>query len=131
AIPQAAVGAIVRTKRVIAVGDPMQIQPIVNLPNGLVQAICRRFGVDPDKYSGPSASVQTLADEASAYCTEFATKEAQRSVGVPLLVHRRCTEPMFGISNSIAYAGLMVSAKSRGESKIREILGESKWLDVE
>jgi energy-coupling factor transporter ATP-binding protein EcfA2 len=50
------------------------------------------------------ASVQTLADAASAYASEFQTKVGSRSVGVPLLVHRRCSEPMFGVSNAIAYS---------------------------
>lgn len=30
-------------------------------------------------------------------------------VGCPLRVHRRCDEPIFSISNSIAYGGLMVN----------------------
>lgn len=111
ALPQAAVGAIMRTKRAVIVGDPIQIEPIVMLPNTLTDAICRQFAVDPEQYSAPHASVQTLADAASAYTTEFSTRFGSRTVGVPLLVHRRCSEPMFSISNKIAYFGSMVSAK--------------------
>jgi hypothetical protein len=131
ALPQATVGALLRTRRVVIVGDPMQIEPVVELPDTLTNAICRGFGVDPDRYAAPSASVQTLADGASTYASAFQTKVGSRSVGVPLLVHRRCSEPMFGISNAIAYSGMMVSAKSQNHSAIRDVLGFSKWIHVE
>jgi hypothetical protein len=131
ALPQAAVGALLRTRRAVIVGDPVQIEPVVVLPDTLTHAICRRFGVDPDHYAAPSASVQTLADAASAYTSEFQTKFGSRSVGVPLLVHRRCSEPMFSISNAIAYADMMVSAKSPKSSAIRDLLGPSRWIHVE
>jgi putative SOS response-associated peptidase YedK len=130
AVPQAAVGAIMRTKRAVIVGDPIQIEPIVMLPNTLTEAICRQFGVDPEQYSPPLASVQTLGDAVSTYTTEFSTKSGSRFVGVPLLVHRRCSEPMFSISNKIAYSGLMVSAKVENHSDVRGILGPSRWIDV-
>jgi hypothetical protein len=131
ALPQAAVGALLRTYRAVVVGDPVQIEPVVVLPETLTTALCRRFGVDPDRYAAPTASVQTLADAASAYTSEFQTRVGSRSVGVPLLVHRRCSEPMFGVSNAIAYSGLMVSAKSPKSAAIRDVLGPSCWIHVE
>lgn len=131
ALPQAAVGAILRTRRAVVVGDPVQIEPVVVLPDTLAHAVCRRFGVDPDAYAAPSASAQTLADAASSYASEFQASVGSRSVGVPLLVHRRCSEPMFGISNSIAYSGLMVSAKEPKPSAVRDVLGPSRWIHVE
>ena len=131
ALPQAAVGALLRTRRAVVVGDPVQIEPVVALPDTLTHAICRRFGVDPDHYSAPSASVQALADSVSSYTTEFQTHVGSRNVGVPLLVHRRCSEPMFSISNAIAYSGLMVSAKLPKPSTIRDVLGPSTWIHVE
>jgi len=88
AVPQAAIGAIMRTKRAVIVGDPIQIEPIVMLPNTLTDAICRQFGVDPEQYSAPYASVQTLADTASClhyripnqirepYCGRSATRSS-------------------------------------------------------
>jgi AAA domain len=130
--PQAAVGAIMRTKRAVIVGDPIQIEPVVTLPDTLCEAICSHFGVDPERYSAPRASVQTLGDAASAYITEFEMKfGGSRTVGVPLLVHRRCAEPMFSISNSVAYSGLMVFAKKDEKpSGIMQVLGPSQWIDV-
>jgi hypothetical protein len=130
ALPQAAVGALLRSKRAVIVGDPIQIQPVVTLPDTLVQTICRRFGIDPDVYAAPSASVQTLADAASNFAAEFETRDGSRTVGVPLLVHRRCSEPMFGIANRIAYTEQMVSAKGPRHSHIRDVLGASAWFHV-
>jgi hypothetical protein len=131
ALPQAAVGALMRTRRAVIVGDPVQIEPVVVLPDTLTHAICRHFGVDPNHHAAPTASVQTIADAASAYSSEFQAQTGSRSVGVPLLVHRRCSEPMFGVSNTIAYSGLMVSARSPKPSAIRDVLGPSTWIHVE
>jgi superfamily I DNA and/or RNA helicase len=131
ALPQAAVGALMRTKRAVAVGDPLQIEPVVELSDTLTKTICRRFGVDPDRFNAPEASVQTLADEATPYVAEFAGRYGSRTVGVPLLVHRRCAEPMFGISNAIAYERLMVNAKEPALSAVRELIGPSRWFNIQ
>lgn len=131
ALPQAAVGALMRTKRAIIVGDPIQIEPVVVLPDTLTQNICRRFGVDPDRFNAPEASSQTLADAATPYFAEFESKQGSRSVGVPLLVHRRCEDPMFAVANAIAYERLMVQAKKPAKSAIRDCLGNSAWIDIQ
>lgn len=131
ALPQAAVGALLRTKRAVVVGDPIQIEPVVVLPNSLTEAICKQFGIDPLIYNAPEASAQTLADSATAYYGSFETQFGTREVGVPLLVHRRCAEPMFSISNAVGYENLMVQAKADGASGIRDVLGPSRWIHVQ
>jgi hypothetical protein len=131
ALPQAAVGALMRTKRAVVVWDPLQIEPVVVLPDTLTDTICRRFGVDPDRFNAPAASVQTLADDATPYVAEFAGRQGSRTVGVPLLVHRRCAEPMFGISNAVAYERLMVNAKAPAPSTIRDLMGPSRWFSIQ
>lgn len=131
ALPQAAIGAIMRTKRAVVVGDPIQIEPIVTLSDTLTSSICKHFNVDPNLYNAPAASVQTLADAATPYNAEFLDKNGSRTVGVPLLVHRRCSDPMFSISNAIAYNRLMVNAKKPSSSTIRNLLGPSQWFDVQ
>jgi hypothetical protein len=131
ALPQAAVGAIIRSKRAIVVGDPVQIEPVVTLSGSLTQLICKRFGVAPDRFNAPEASVQTLADAATPFYAEFEGRQGSRTVGVPLLVHRRCAEPMFSISNHVAYEGLMVQAKSANPSLTQGVLGASAWIHVE
>jgi hypothetical protein len=130
ALPQAAVGALMRVKRAVIVGDPVQIPPVVTLPESLTAAIHRRFGVDPDHFNAPGASTQTLADSATPYMAEFQAGAGSRTVGVPLLVHRRCAEPMFGVSNQVAYSGKMVQAKASEVSPIAKVLGPSRWIDV-
>ena len=131
ALPQAAVGAILRCKRAVVVGDPLQIEPVVPLPEQLTQSICRYFGVDPDHFNAPGASAQTLADGATPYMAEFQGRQGSRTVGVPLLVHRRCADPMFSIANAVAYQHLMVQAKSPKPSAIRDCLGPSRWIDIQ
>lgn len=130
ALPQAAVGAIFRTRRAVIVGDPVQIEPVVTLPDRLTQAICRNFGTDPDRFNAPAASAQTLADAASPYLAEIESRQGSRRIGAPLLVHRRCSEPMFGVSNAVAYDHLMVQAKREEPSPIGDLLGQSRWIDV-
>lgn len=128
--PQQAVGAIMRANRSIIVGDPIQVPPVVMLPDRLTAAICGTFGVDAGRFGAPAASVQTLADDATAWFAEFPARTGSRTVGVPLLVHRRCSEPMFGIANRVAYEKLMVQAKKPKPSAIRDLLGPSRWIDV-
>lgn len=128
ALPQAAVGAMMRAKKTVVVGDPLQIEPVVSLPSSLTEEICLHFGVDPLLFNAPEASAQTLADAASSYSASFPSGSGYRDVGAPLLVHRRCNSPMFEISNEIAYSNLMVHAKQTVPDN--HVLGHSKWINV-
>ncbi|WP_348773184.1 AAA domain-containing protein [Franconibacter sp. IITDAS19] len=131
AVPQAAVGAIMRSKRSIVVGDPLQIPPVVSLPEKLNAEICKFFNIDQIEWSAPAASTQTLADQASRFKSTFFTDIGNREVGLPLLVHRRCQNPMFDVSNSIAYAGQMVHAVGpKRPGSIGSALGRSHWVDI-
>lgn len=132
ALPQAAVGAIMRARRTIVVGDPMQVPPVVALPSKLNSEICKFFDIDQDAWSAPTASTQTVADSASWFRSSFATEHGDREVGLPLLVHRRCQNPMFDVSNTIAYARQMVHAVgARQPGPIGTVLGRSRWIDVQ
>ena len=135
ATPQAAVGALWRARRALVIGDPLQIEPVSTLPPGLVRAIFASHGAHPDIWAPPRASVQTLSDAASPLTATVGWGVDARRIGLPLLVHRRCQEPMFSIANTIAYDGLMVHATSLSPSPLREALAGiapgSCWLDVE
>ncbi|BEN47711.1 DEAD/DEAH box helicase [Serratia ureilytica] len=131
AVPQAAVGAIMRAKRSIVVGDPLQIPPVVSLPEKLNAEICKFFNIDQIEWSAPAASTQTLADQASRFKSTFVMDVGDREVGLPLLVHRRCQNPMFDVSNSIAYAKQMVHAVGpKRPGSIGSALGRSRWVDI-
>jgi len=130
ATPQAAIGAILRAKRVVAVGDPLQILPVVSLPLSVTAAICNFFQVDELDWAAPVASTQTLTDRISRYQSSFEGMAGERRVGFPLLVHRRCQNPMFTISNKIAYAGQMVQVVDPRKLAVDAMLRTSKWIDI-
>jgi len=131
ATPQSAVGLLMRAKKAVVVGDPLQIPPVVSLPQRLIVEVAKYFGVAQEQWLAPEASVQTLADDASRLRAEFRADVGVREVGIPLLVHRRCQEPMFGISNRIAYDGQMVHAAGQPKlGAVAQALGESGWIDV-
>ena len=138
--PQYAVGGIWRAQRVIAVGDPLQLQPVVTMPRKAQRDIAAAFGVSPT-WIPPRASVQTLADRMSRDGTALRQGEESVWVSMPLTVHRRCDDPMFDLCNKMAYDGMMVSAVHRrlddpdhpdlfdgpgGEPRIPA----SQWLDM-
>ena len=132
ATPQAAIGAIYRSKRVMCVGDPLQIEPVVTLPSPLTEGISKYFGVDPFHWVAPDGSVQTLSDNANVYGTTIPRELSEIRIGSPLLVHRRCEDPMFTISNRLAYNGLMVQATVSRESDITSLYGkQSEWFDIQ
>jgi hypothetical protein len=130
ALPQAAAGALMRAKRSVIVGDPLQIEPVVSLSPMLVQKLAGAFGVDHLEWTAPEASAQRLADRAGPYAAVFTREDAYIRVGAPLLVHRRCDEPMFGISNAVSYGRNMVSAVQSKASVIGDVLGPSSWVHV-
>ena len=120
-----------RARRAVVVGDPLQIEPVVTLPLSLVEKVCQSFGVDAEEWAAPKASAQTLADSGSLYQGWIERSDGAVRIGAPLLVHRRCEQPMFGISNTISYARLMVRATRDRSSRIRDVLGPSRWLHLE
>ncbi|VWB62496.1 helicase [Burkholderia lata] len=131
ATPQSAVGALMRVKKAIVVGDPLQIPPIIALPDRLMIGICDYYRTSLTEWAAPNASVQTVADSASPFQAQFRGDVGYRQVGLPLLVHRRCQQPMFDISNRIAYDNQMVyDAGEAYEGSIAKILGDSAWFDV-
>lgn len=136
AAPQYAVGAIWRSKRVVAVGDPLQLEPVVTMPRKAMLDIAAAYGVDP-LWIPPRASVQTLTDRVSPFGTTLHQAERPVWVSSPLTVHRRCDEPMFGLCNSIAYDGIMISGVGLRASRNDLFDGPdgprvpcSQWVDV-
>jgi len=127
-VPQAAVGAIARARRVVVVGDPRQLEPVVTIPDAAIGALRRHFAV-ADLWQPNVITAQFLADRASRFGTHLDGHDGEREwVGTPLRVHRRCDEPMFSLANGIAYNGLMVHGTPPAEDLAA--WPASCWLDV-
>lgn len=132
ATPQSIVGLLWRAKRGLIIGDPMQIQPVVSAPEVLVRHLCKKHELNNAIYSPLASSAQSLADESNELGTYLDHGFSNTWVGAPLRVHRRCVEPMFSISNTIAYGGLMTygtDARPQLEARLA-FLPQSAWYDV-
>jgi hypothetical protein len=68
------------------------------------ERLLRRWGAPPE-YLSTGTSLQGIADALNPAGTWITSDERQVWVGSPLVVHRRCVQPMFSISNDPAYAG--------------------------
>lgn len=128
AAPQQAIGAIWRSKRAVIVGDPIQLEPVVSIPQELVTPL-QNYCATPAKYIPPEASVQTMADRSNRYGTLMGSQEDGTALwlGSPLVVHRRCINPMFQIANAIAYENKMVYGTIDGAELEAS---SSAWLDA-
>ncbi|WP_416397161.1 AAA domain-containing protein [Allohahella sp. A8] len=107
ATPQAAVGALWRAQHALLVGDPLQLKPIVTVSDAVLEHMRTRYKVDPH-WLPNRQSAQTLADQATPWGRMAGPAGSKVWVGLPLVVHRRCDEPMYRLSNRIAYDGAMV-----------------------
>ena len=112
AVPQHAVGALWRARRAVIVGDPLQLEPIFQVPGEVQDRLRDLFGV-AGRWLPAGTSAQGMADRRNRWGTEIPVENRNGDigkiwVGSPLRVHRRCEQPMFEISNTIAYQGLMV-----------------------
>lgn len=96
------------------------------------------------RHLSTGTSLQALADQNNPFGTQLKTHGGEEVwVGSPLKVHRRCVEPMFSISNKIAYDGTMIfgSGKAQQEAGLtagdpakrrpaRQLFGPSCWIDI-
>ena len=128
AIPQAAVGAIWRSKRIVIMGDPQQIEPVMTVPPSLVDCLGKlQLGDDFVRWSPTQVSVQKLSDEANPFGIYLSTSNNETWVGSPLRVHRRCRDPMFSLANEIAYDHGMVKTELR---ELHLPFQESCWYHI-
>ncbi len=113
--PQYTASAIYKSKKVVVVSDPLQTDPIsILIKQDLVNKLCEHFKVSYPEWSPSEVSLQNLTDRNSLY----QTKIDDVTVRFPLLVHRRCQNPMFKICNKIAYGDKMIFATSDCNSDI-------------
>jgi hypothetical protein len=135
AVPAHALGAIWRAKRALIVGDPLQVEPVIKMEPRLDLAILAHHGArEADRLTRYSA--QHLADRGNRFGANVVQYDGEDLwVGSPLRVHRRCVDPMFSLSNRIAYNEKMVFGPDPADelraTSGRPLLGESRWIHVE
>ena len=126
ALPQAAAGAIWRAKRTVAVGDPMQLKPVIPLPLTVQKALQGHFKTDACWIPGKT-SVQELADRVCPTGITIKRGDKYQWAGMPLRVHRRCELSEFTLSNTISYGGFMIFGTPQ-RSPLN--LLSSRWIDI-
>ncbi|MFE5584067.1 AAA domain-containing protein [Kitasatospora sp. NPDC056531] len=134
ATPQAAVGALWRARRAVLVGDPLQLEPVVTMPTALQRRLLLAHDVD-EQWLPSATSAQAVADRVNRHGTYLPDPTGTDDtvwVGSPLRVHRRCEDPMFTVSNDIAYGGLMVYGTHPQPFPVptHDGLLPSRWLDT-
>jgi len=113
ATPHSVLMPLYKSQRAVVVGDPLQIEPVINIPINLDKFLIKSFNLSKE-FSVTFSSVQTLADYASKNGATFGNLR----IGIPLNIHIRCNNPMFKIANRIAYANRMIKG------------AEDKWSDI-
>ncbi|CAL2105534.1 ATP-binding protein [Tenacibaculum sp. 190524A02b] len=107
ATPQSAMGAIWRSKNVVVVGDPFQIEPVNLIPDLIIKKIREHYGFSAKELRA-SMSVQVASDRVNTKGAKVTDDQGNEVwIGAPLKVHRRCIDPMFSIANAIAYNNSM------------------------
>lgn len=128
--PQMAVGAMFRCRKAIIVGDPKQIEPVVTAETDMIKQLLTAEILAG--YKDKKISVQAFADYINPYGTYLGKDEEKEWVGCPLVVHRRCIDPMYTISNVLSYDGTMKqqTAAPKADRAKTFILDKSCWIDV-
>lgn len=125
ASPHMLVGALLRAQKAIVVGDPKQIEPVQTVQDLFVEKI---GGKGLGKYRSKELSVQSLADAQNPFAGIIKNLDGSESwVGCPLVIHRRCKDPMFTVANELSYGGFMINKTIDSDNPI-DPCKESCWI---
>lgn len=125
ASPHMLVGALFRAQKAIVVGDPKQIEPVQTVQDLFVEKI---GGEGFGKYRSKELSVQSLADAQNPFAGIIKNLDGSKSwVGCPLVIHRRCKDPMFTVANELSYGGFMINKTMDSDDPI-DPCKESCWI---
>ena len=125
ASPHMLVGALFRAQKAIVVGDPKQIEPVQTVQDLFVERI---GGKGLGKYRSKELSVQSLADAQNPFAGIIKNLDGSESwVGCPLVIHRRCKDPMFSVANELSYGGFMINKTIDSDDPI-DPCKESCWI---
>ena len=100
-VPYYALAPLYRMRRAVFVGDVNQIEPIKNVPAGLLKTkYIQRLGEEQYKrFCLDDTSVQSYAGRASDFCEVVGSRRG----GVILNEHRRCEPAIMAFSNELVY----------------------------
>lgn len=129
AAPYQALGAIWRARKTIVVGDPLQVEPVITVPKTIATIFADKLKIDL-AYRPLELSVQVLADHVNRFGAHSLYLGKEIWLGCPLSVHRRCLDPMFTISNSIAYNNRMYNQTSGPKEEDKLLFAKSKWVSI-
>lgn len=118
-----AVGALYRSKTAVIVGDPLQLEPVVTLPANLNEVLLGYTGAAKE-FNVATTSLQACADKTQ----KIGAYIGKKWVGSPLIVHRRCDNPMFNIANETTYDNAMVWGKGKNKGSLAS--AKSCWIDI-
>lgn len=125
ASPHMLLGALFRAQKAIVVGDPKQIEPVQTVQDLFVEKI---GGEGLGKYRSKELSVQSLADAQNPFAGIIKNLDGSESwVGCPLVIHRRCKDPMFTVANELSYGGFMINKTIDSDDPI-DSCKESCWI---
>jgi putative ATP-binding protein len=125
ASPHMLVGALFRAQKAIVVGDPKQIEPVQTVQDLFVEKI---GGEGIGKYRSKELFVQSLADAQNLFAGIIKNLDGSESwVGCPLVIHRRCKDPMFTVANELSYGGFMINKTIDSDDPIYPCK-ESCWI---
>lgn len=127
---QMALGAMFRCRKAIIVGDPKQIEPVVTDESDIIKQLLSSKLLT--NYKDKKISVQGFADYINPYGTFLGEDDEKEWVGCPLVVHRRCIDPMYTISNVLSYGGTMKQQTGAPKEELvkRFILDKSYWVNI-
>ena len=106
-----ALSGLMRAKKCLVVGDPLQLEPVVTIPKSTCELLRKKAEalIEFDLYA---TSLQSLCDQSENIGTFIEKNDDEKLwIGSPLRAHNRCLNPMFEISNKTTYNGLMIFAK--------------------
>lgn len=129
--PQMAIGSMFRCRKAVIVGDPKQIEPVVTEETDMIKQLLSSDLLS--SYKDKKISVQGFADYINPYGTFLGEEEEKEWVGCPLVVHRRCIDPMYSISNILSYDLTMKQQTTNPkEERCKTFIADkSYWIDVE
>ncbi|MGI2909341.1 AAA domain-containing protein [Tolypothrix sp. VBCCA 56010] len=114
--PHQAFPALVRCNKALVVGDPWQLEPVVNLPHQTLEQYCNQAFiargltfVDYDRYS-PTATSTATAYHRAAGANGTA---GDLGNGILLKEHYRCVEPIISFCDRLCNYGLIVKTQDK------------------